>query len=59
MATEHKIHRVEEYKLYLNTQLGMYIKNEKKLKIMIEQMYLAFEDGVRFGRGNLKVNIEG
>ena len=53
----HKINSINEYKLYLKNQLGKFIKDEKKLKIVVDEMYSAFCDGVRFGQGNLEVEL--
>lgn len=50
-----KISRVEEYKLYLRLVLSEEVKDKKKLEILVEQFYLAFCDGIRFGKGNLVI----
>ena len=50
-----KISRLEEYKLYLRLQLSQYIKDPIKLEIMIEEYYLAFLDGIKFGQGKLVI----
>jgi len=54
---QHKINSIDEYKLYLKKQLSAYIKDEKKLNICVDEMYLAFLDGVKFGHGRLKVEL--
>jgi len=51
-----KIERTEEYKLYLRLQLKQYIKDPKKLEIMVEEYFLAFQDGIRFGQGKLVID---
>jgi hypothetical protein len=49
-------HQIENYQNY-EKQLSKTIKNPKKLNILVEEYYMAFIDGVRYGRGNLKVEI--
>lgn len=53
----YKIHSIDEYKLYIKNQLSKVIKDEKKLNILVEEYYIAFCDGVRFGQGNLRVEL--
>jgi len=54
-----EIRRLEEYELYLKKQLSEVVKDEEKLKIIVSEYMQVFEDGIKFGRGNLKVIIEG
>jgi len=48
-----KIERTEEYKMYLRLQLKQFIKDPKKLEIMVEEYFLAFQDGIKFAQGRL------
>lgn len=47
----------DSYKLYLKKQLAKYIKNETHLEVAVTEMYKAFLDGVKFGRGKLEVEV--
>lgn len=53
----YKINSIDEYKLYIKSQLSKVIKDEKKLNILVDEYYIAFCDGVRFGQGNLRVEL--
>lgn len=53
-----EIKSVDEYELYLNSQLKKITKDEKKIKALTNAMFVAFADGVRFGQGKLKVEVK-
>ena len=53
----YRIWTIDEYKLYLEKHLKDYVKNERKRKILIEELMLVFIDGIRFNQGKLEVEI--
>lgn len=55
--TTREITSVEHYKLYLKTQIEAYTKDERKAIFMVALLNEAFLDGVKFGQGDLKVEV--
>jgi hypothetical protein len=51
-----KISRPEEYKLFLRLQVKQFVKDPKKVEILVEEYYLAFCDGIKFGQGKLVID---
>lgn len=58
MSKRINIENVGEYRLYLKSVLAEHVKNEKQRDVLVEELYLAFCDGISFGRGKLEVRIE-
>lgn len=53
-----KIVSPDEYKLYLKKELSREVKDDKKLQILIDNMYITFQDGIKFGQGKLEVEVD-
>jgi hypothetical protein len=52
-----KIVSHDEYILYLKKELSKYVKNDKQLKVLIDNMYTTFQDGIKFNQGRLEVSV--
>ncbi len=52
-----KIERIEEYELYIRKQLAEVTKDKKKIDALVKTLKAGFEDGIKFNRGNLEVEI--
>ena len=53
-----EIKSIDEYKLYLNSELKKITKDEKKIKALTDAMFVGFSDGIKFGQGKLKVEVK-
>lgn len=53
-----EIQGVDEYKLYLKSQLSKCTKDKKKVEALTNAMFTSFLDGIKFGQGKLKVEVK-
>lgn len=48
---------MENYKIFLKTQVAVYTDDKEKQKDIVEMLNDAFLDGVKYMKGNLKVEV--
>lgn len=52
------IKSIDDYKLYLKSELQKRTKDKKKIEALSNLMFVAFVDGIKFNQGKLKVEVK-